>query len=138
VAVVGGGQAGLSMSYCLRERGIDHLVVEAGRIGREWRERRWDTFCLVTPNWQCKLPGFPYAGPDPTGFMNRAQIVRYLEDYAASFAAPVVEGVSATRLRRLPGGVFELSITAGKTAGSLTSSATGARTLQRNTWRAMC
>jgi putative flavoprotein involved in K+ transport len=120
VAVVGGGQAGLSMSYCLRERGIDHLVVEAGRIAREWRERRWDTFCLVTPNWQCKLPGFPYAGPDPTGFMDRAQIVRYLEDYAASFASPVVEGVSVTRLRRLPGGVFELATSAGTlTAGQV-------------------
>jgi putative flavoprotein involved in K+ transport len=120
VAVVGGGQAGLSMSYCLRERGIDHLVIEAGRIGWEWRERRWDTFCLVTPNWQCKLPGFPYAGPDPTGFMDRAQVVRYLEDYAASFASPVVEGVSVTRLRRLPGGVFELATSAGTlTAGQV-------------------
>src|SRR5882757_11578371 len=62
VAVVGGGQAGLSMSYCLRERGIGHVVLEANRVGHEWRERRWDSFCLVTPNWQCKLPGFAYQG----------------------------------------------------------------------------
>jgi putative flavoprotein involved in K+ transport len=101
------------MSYCLGERGIDHLVIEAGRIGQEWRERRWDSICLVTPNWQCKLPGFPYTGPDPNGFMDRAQVVRYLEDYAAFVDPPLVEGVSVTRLRRLPGGVFELSTTVG-------------------------
>ncbi len=100
VAVIGGGQAGLSMSYCLTERGIDHVVLERDRIGREWRERRWDSFCLVTPNWQCRLPDFPYAGHDPDGFIARDEIVRYIEDYAESFNPPVVEGVAATRLRR--------------------------------------
>jgi putative flavoprotein involved in K+ transport len=100
VMVVGGGQAGLSMSYCLTQHGIDHVVLERDRIGREWRERRWDSFCLVTPNWQCQLPDFPYTGRDPEGFMVRDEIVRYIEDYAESFSPPVVEGVAATRLRR--------------------------------------
>ncbi len=59
VVVIGGGQAGLAVSYCLKQRGIDHLVFEKHRLGHEWRERRWDSFCLVTPNWQCRLPGFP-------------------------------------------------------------------------------
>ncbi|MEW9533810.1 MSMEG_0569 family flavin-dependent oxidoreductase [Microbispora sp. NPDC049125] len=125
VVVVGGGQAGLSMSYCLGRRGIGHLVLEAGRIGREWRERRWDSFCLVTPNWQCRLPGFPYSGPDPDGFMVREQIVRYLEDYAASFRPPLAEEVTVTRLRRLTGGVFELSTTAGVLTADQVVVATG-------------
>ncbi|MEU9339661.1 MSMEG_0569 family flavin-dependent oxidoreductase [Streptomyces sp. NPDC048278] len=113
VAVVGGGQAGLSVSHCLRERGVDHVVIEAHRIGHEWRERRWDSFCLVTPNWQCRLPGHPYAGPDPDGFMVRDDIVRYLEEYVAAFRPPLAEGVLVTRLRRAPGGVFEVTTTAG-------------------------
>ena len=100
VAVVGGGQAGLSMSYCLAQRGIEHVVLERDRIGREWRERRWDSFCLVTPNWQCLLPDFPYTGDDPDGFMVRDEIARYIEDYAETFNPPVIEGVAATRLRR--------------------------------------
>jgi putative flavoprotein involved in K+ transport len=112
VAVVGGGQAGLSMSYCLRRRGVEHVVVEARRVGHEWRERRWDSFCLVTPNWQCKLPGFPYQGDDPDGFMVRDEIVRHLQDYVAFFRPPLVEDVSVTRLRRGGGGVFELTTTA--------------------------
>ena len=100
VVVVGGGQAGLSMSYWLTQRGVDHLILERDRVGGEWRDRRWDSFCLVTPNWQCQLPAFPYAGDDPDGFMVRDEIVRYLEEYAESFDPPVVEGVAATRLRR--------------------------------------
>jgi len=79
VVIVGGGQAGLSMSYYLTQRNVDHIVLERDRIGYEWRERRWDSFCLVTPNWQCQLPGFPYDGDDPDGFMARDEIVGYLE-----------------------------------------------------------
>jgi putative flavoprotein involved in K+ transport len=98
VIIVGGGQAGLSMSYCLKERGIDHLVFEKHRIGHSWRTYRWDSFCLVTPNWQCQLPNYPYAGSDPHGFMKRDEIVQYIEAYAASFAPPIKEGVEVLRI----------------------------------------
>jgi len=98
VVVVGGGQAGLAASWHLTRQGVDHLVLEADRVGSEWRTRRWDSFCLVTPNWQCRLPGFPYDGPDPDGFMVRDEIVGYLESYARSSGVPLVEGVRATRL----------------------------------------
>src|SRR5438445_9838461 len=98
VVVVGGGQAGLATSWQLTDRGLDHLVLEADRVGNEWRNRRWDSFCLVTPNWQCRLPGFPYAGPDGDGFMLRDEIVSYLENYADSFDVPLVEGGRATKL----------------------------------------
>ncbi|WP_326718615.1 MSMEG_0569 family flavin-dependent oxidoreductase [Streptomyces sp. NBC_00243] len=125
VAVVGGGQAGLSVSHCLRERGIAHVVVEANRVGHEWRERRWDSFCLVTPNWQCRLPGHPYAGPDPDGFMVRAEIVRYLEEYVARFEPPLVEGVSVDGLRRSVSGVFELTTSAGEFTADQVVVATG-------------
>lgn len=114
VAVVGGGQAGLSVSYCLRERGIEHVVVERNRVGSEWRERRWDSFCLVTPNWQCRLPGYPYQGDDPDGFMVRDEIIRYLEEYVAFFQPPLVEGVAVTGLRRKADGVFELTTSEGE------------------------
>ncbi|MBP5871432.1 MSMEG_0569 family flavin-dependent oxidoreductase [Streptomyces scabiei] len=125
VVVIGGGQAGLSMSYCLRRRGVEHVVIEANRVGHEWRERRWDSFCLVTPNWQCRLPGYPYQGDDPDGFMVRDEIVRYLEDYVSFFRPPLVEGVTVTRLRRSPGGVFELSTTAGDLTAHQVVVATG-------------
>lgn len=114
VIVVGGGQAGLSMSWYLKSRGIDHLVLERHRIAHEWREKRWDSFCLVTPNWQCQLPGFPYAGDDPHGFMVRDEIVRYIEAYAASFGPPVHEGVAVTSLRRGVAGGYALTTTAGE------------------------
>jgi putative flavoprotein involved in K+ transport len=114
VVVIGGGQAGLSMSWWLTRRAIAHVVLERDRVGGEWRNRRWDSFCLVTPNWQCDLPGYPYAGPDPDGFMVRDQIVGYIEGYAASFDAPVAEGVTTTRLRARREGGFALRTTAGE------------------------
>ncbi|HEY9648454.1 MAG TPA: MSMEG_0569 family flavin-dependent oxidoreductase [Chroococcidiopsis sp.] len=100
VIIVGGGQAGLSMSYCLKERGIDHIVFEKNKIGYSWRAKRWDSFCLVTPNWQCKLPGFSYPGQDPNGFMKKDEIVAYIEEYAASFDPPIQEGVEVLRVRK--------------------------------------
>lgn len=97
------------MSYCLKQRGIDHIIFEKNRLAESWRSKRWDTFCLVTPNWQCQLPGFPYAGPDPNGFMQKDEIVAYIEDYARSFNPPLCEGVSVQRLRRDGSGTFEVT-----------------------------
>jgi len=113
VAVIGGGQAGLSMSYHLTRKEIDHVVLERNQIGHSWRQQRWDTFCLVTPNWQCNLPGFPYAGPEPHGFMKKDDIVAYLEAFAASFNPPVFEGVAVKQLRKLSDGLFEIQCTKG-------------------------
>ena len=113
VAVIGGGQAGLSVSHFLKRRGLDHVVLEKHRIGHSWRSERWDSFCLVTPNWQCRLPGFAYPGSDPDGFMVKDDIVRYIEAFAARVAPPIREGVAVTRLSRRPDGTFALSTTAG-------------------------
>ncbi len=95
--VVGGGQAGLSVSWHLKRVGREHLVLDRGRIGDTWR-RRWDSFCLVTPNWCCRLPGFPYDGDDPEGFMLRDEIVAYVERFAKSFEPPYREGVEVRRV----------------------------------------
>jgi putative flavoprotein involved in K+ transport len=100
VAVIGGGQAGLSISWYLTRSGIDHLVFERERAGHTWQAERWDSFCLVTPNWQCQLPGFPYQGSDPHGFMLRDEIIDYIDAFVASFNPPLLEGVSVRHLRR--------------------------------------
>jgi putative flavoprotein involved in K+ transport len=113
VIIVGGGQAGLSMSYCLKQRGIDHLVFEKHEVGYEWRSRRWDSFCLVTPNWQCQLPGYPYSGKDPNGFMQKEEIVQYIEDYVTYFAPPLQEGVTVTQISQNEEGLFEVRTSIG-------------------------
>ena len=108
VAVVGGGQAGLSISWFLARRGIDHVVLEKERAGHAWRNERWDTFCLVTPNWQCQLPGFPYRGPDPHGFMLQQEIIDYIDGFVASFDPPLREGVTVQKLKQRPQHGFTL------------------------------
>ena len=90
--VVGGGQAGLSVSWHLKQVGREHLVFDRGKIGDTWRQR-WDSFCLVTPNYFCQLPGFPYDGDEPEGFMLRDEIVAYIERFAKSFDSPYRGGV---------------------------------------------
>jgi putative flavoprotein involved in K+ transport len=102
VIVIGAGQAGLSMSYLLKQKGIDHVVFEKKRIADSWSSYRWDTFCLVTPNWQCNLPGYSYTGNDPYGFMVKDEIVDFLEGYAASFNPPVKEGVEVLAVSKEP------------------------------------
>ncbi|MGQ0621770.1 MAG: MSMEG_0569 family flavin-dependent oxidoreductase [Panacagrimonas sp.] len=125
VAVIGGGQAGLSMSWYLKRAGIEHVVFERHRVAYEWRSARWDSFCLVTPNWQCRLPGFPYPGSDPDGFMLKDDIVAYLEAYVGSFAPPLLEGVSVQRLRAAEGQGFEILTTAGTWQAAQVVIATG-------------
>lgn len=106
VAIVGGGQAGLSMSYCLKQYGIDHVVLEKRTVTHTWREQRWDAFCLVTPNWQCALPDYPYRGDDPHGFMKKEEIVAWLDGFVRHVDAPVREGVAVTRVSRRANGGF--------------------------------
>ena len=125
VIIIGGGQAGLSMSYCLKERGIAHVVFEKHRMGEAWRSQRWDSFCLVTPNWQCQLPGFPYPGSDPNGFMKKDEIVEYIEAYARFFRPPLHEGVKVSKLRQGENGLFEVSTDIGEYTASQVIIATG-------------
>jgi len=125
VIIVGGGQAGLSISYCLKDRGVDHVVFEQNRVGHAWRHQRWDSFCLVTPNWQCQLPGFPYSGDDPNGFMARDAIVKYVEDYACSFQPPIQEGVTVTQVRRDGSDRFCLTTSVGDFTANQVVVATG-------------
>jgi putative flavoprotein involved in K+ transport len=110
VIVIGGGQAGLSISWHLRRDGIDHVVLERSGIAHEWREGRWDNFTLVTPNWQCNLPGYSYTGDDPDGFMPRNKVHEFVRSYADTFDAPVREGQEVVTLKHGADGGFDLTV----------------------------
>jgi putative flavoprotein involved in K+ transport len=114
VLVVGGGQAGLSISYYLKQAGIDHIIFEKHTVTHTWRNQRWDNFCLVTPNWQCALPGYPYTGPDPHGFMKKDEITEYLDGFIASVNAPVLEQTEVSKVKRLDDGRYEVITTRGE------------------------
>jgi putative flavoprotein involved in K+ transport len=87
--VIGAGQAGLAASHGLTQRGVDHDVLERGRVGERWRSETWDSLRLLTPNWMNGLPGWAYDGPDPNGYMSAADFVAHIERYAHAFDAPV-------------------------------------------------
>jgi putative flavoprotein involved in K+ transport len=123
--VIGGGSAGLAVSHELNRRGVEHAVLERGRIGQSWRDR-WDSFCLVTPNWSVQLPDGTYDGSDPDGFMPRDEIVAFLERYASRSALPIREGVSVRSLQASPAEDFVAETTAGDIHANHVVVATGA------------
>jgi putative flavoprotein involved in K+ transport len=103
--IVGGGQAGLAISYYLKQEGREHLVLErAPAVANAWRNQRWDSFTLVTPNFQLRMPGAEYAGDDPFGFMSLADVVKYFDDYLARYALPVRCGVEVTSVEKVRDG----------------------------------
>jgi len=125
VAIIGAGPAGLATSHELVQAGVEHVVLERGRVGETWRGR-WDSFCLVTPNWSVQLPGGEYDGNLPDGFMPRDEIVRHLTRYAAAFDAPVREQTGVTSLEALPDGGFTLQTSGGEICADRVVVASGA------------
>ena len=111
--VIGAGHAGLAVSHCLSARNLDHVVVDAGRIGERWRSERWDSLHLLTPNWMNRLPGWDYDGPEPEGYLSAAGFAEHLSRYAASFGPPVLENTRVQRVRSSDD-AFEVSTSNGR------------------------
>jgi putative flavoprotein involved in K+ transport len=102
--VIGAGHAGLAASRFLSERSIDHVVLERGGVANSWRRERWDSLRLLTPNWQSRLPGHRYDGPEPDGYMTMAEVAEFIERFAKVSNAPVRTGENVTSVRRTDDG----------------------------------
>ncbi|MGH2812424.1 MAG: flavin-containing monooxygenase, partial [Actinomycetota bacterium] len=125
LVIVGAGQAGLATSHQLAKHGVCHVVLEKGRVGQTWRGR-WESFCLVTPNWSMQLPDQPYDGEDPDAFDARDEIVGFLERYSLGNDTPLSEGVEVTALDAVKGGGFRLRTSAGDIEATRVVLSTGA------------
>ena len=102
--IVGGGQAGLSISYHLKQRGHEHVILEqADQVAEVWR-KRWDSFTLITPNWMVRLPGAEYEGVHPDDFMARDEVVTYLEEYLEQFELPIRYGCQVNSIEPIEAG----------------------------------
>lgn len=123
--IIGAGQAGLAMSHCLNELSEPHVVLERGEIGNSWAQERWDNLTMQSPNWQSRLPGYHYTGPDPHDYMTMPEVVAYLKSYAAQSAAPVEVGVTVTSVTR-EGGHFVVATDKGVWHATNVVIATGA------------
>jgi putative flavoprotein involved in K+ transport len=98
--VIGAGHAGLAASRFLTERAVDHVVLERGEVANSWRRERWDSLRLLTPNWQSRLPGHRYDGPDPDGNMTMGEVVAFIERFASLSRAPVRTSTTVTSVMR--------------------------------------
>ena len=104
VVVIGAGHSGLAMSRHLSAAAIDHVVLERGEIANSWRRERWDSLRLLTPNWQTRLPGHAYTGPQPDGFMTMSDVIGFIDGYAKVVDAPVRTFTTVTSVSPLDGG----------------------------------
>jgi putative flavoprotein involved in K+ transport len=102
--VIGAGHAGLAVSRVLSERSIDHAIMERGEVADSWRCQRWDSLRLLTPNWQSRLPGYPYDGGDPDGFMTMPEVIERISGFAVAISAPVRTRTTVPSIRRFDGG----------------------------------
>src|SRR5579864_18378 len=102
--VIGAGHAGLATSRCLSERAIDHAILERGEVANSWRRERWDSLRLLTPNWQSRLPGYHYDGPDPDGYMSMREVIAFITRFAGTSAAPVRPHTTVTSVTRAEDG----------------------------------
>jgi putative flavoprotein involved in K+ transport len=123
--VIGGGQAGLAMSYELAQRGVEHVVLERGRVGERWRTERWDSLRFQFPNWSLRLPGFEYAGNAPDGFAHYRDIAALIDDYAATTHCPVRESTEVVALDRSDGDGLRLTMHDGEISAPHVVLATG-------------
>ena len=80
------------------------MVLERGEVANSWRRERWDSLRLLTPNWQCRLPGYPYDGADPDGFMTMPELIERISGFAAATSAPVRTHTTVTSVSRVDGG----------------------------------
>jgi putative flavoprotein involved in K+ transport len=123
--VIGAGHAGLAASHFLSQRSIDHVVLERGEVANSWRRERWDSLRLLTPNWQSRLPGLRYEGPDPDGYMTVPEVTEFIERFAKASRAPVRAGVNVTSVRGGDDG-YQLTTDRGEIAARAVVIATGA------------
>jgi putative flavoprotein involved in K+ transport len=79
-------------------------VLERGEVANSWRRERWDSLRLLTPNWQSRLPGYPYSGTNPDGFLTMPEIVEHISRYAETTSAPVRTQTTVSSVRRIDTG----------------------------------
>lgn len=100
--VVGGGQAGLSMSEHLSNANISHVVLEKGRVGESWRSGRWDSLRANGPAWHDRLPSMTIPDVPQDVFTPKDKLVDYLASFAERINAPVRTGVEVLSVKKLP------------------------------------
>jgi putative flavoprotein involved in K+ transport len=122
--VIGAGQAGLAMSCCLSELGIEHVVLERGNVAQRWRSQSWDSLHLLTPNWMTRLPRFQYDGPNPDDFMSVPDLIAFFERYAVLAQAPVLTETTVQSVQRSRDG-FRVATNRGDWTASSVVVATG-------------
>ena len=75
------------------------MLEKAPHTISNWRTR-WDSFTIVLPNWTLRIPDHPYAGNDPDGFIDKAELIKHFEGFIKSFNPDIRFNCEVTALMR--------------------------------------
>ncbi len=110
VVIVGGGQAGISLSYYLQQRQIPPVILERDRAFSSWHNR-WEGFRTNSPNSMNTLP-VPNLGDfpsnDPKRFATRDEVVTYFEKCLKAVNPPIKNNTVVDRIKQLKADIWEV------------------------------
>ncbi|RWC09007.1 MAG: NAD(P)/FAD-dependent oxidoreductase [Mesorhizobium sp.] len=99
VVIVGAGPAGLAVAACLKQAGVDFLILEkADEVAPSWR-RHYRRLHLHTVKSFSSLPFVPFPKRHPR-YVPREKVVAYLDSYAERFGLEPRFGVTVKSIRR--------------------------------------
>ena len=88
-------------------------MLERGEVANSWRRERWESLRLLTPNWQSRLPGHPYEGRDPDGYMTMPEVIEFIGRFATVSRAPVRTGTNVRSVLRTDDG-YQVTTSSGE------------------------
>lgn len=113
VVIIGGGPSGITCSYYLKQKGISHIILEKGEMLHTWKEERWDSFYLVTPNWMTNVPGLEDLIPYNNEYMSKQEILDVFEQYLRRVAPTFKEHVEIASVDRTETGRYSVKTNQG-------------------------
>jgi putative flavoprotein involved in K+ transport len=126
--IIGGGQAGLAVGYCLAQLGLPFAILDDHeRAGDSWRER-YDSLRLFSPAKYDALPGMRFPASGYT-FPSGQQMADYLEDYARQMRLLIRAGIRVDALRPADEGGYLVTAGQRRFAAAQVVVATGAQQL---------
>src|SRR5690606_35113565 len=85
------------------QMGVQHVVLERGRIAERWRSQRWDSLVANGPAWHDRFPNLKFEDIPPGTFPPKERMAQYFEEYAHMLKAPIRAGVEVKSVEKLEG-----------------------------------
>ena len=108
--IIGGGHAGLCMSYALQQGNREHVVLEKGKALEQWRSCRWDSFMMNTPQAYHRMLGQKDNLPDDQMSLAIEETIRVWDEHIKANNFPVLEHTEVISVQQYEDDNFIVSV----------------------------